>query len=312
MESLKEAVLSYASRHGNSDGASTTPVSGLMMKCLYQPSADLHAVHRPAIFLILQGAKRMIAGKEECIVAAGQSVIVSAHIPVVSRIVQARRREPYLAVRIELEIGVLRDLAAQLGNEGAHHTTHTLPLLCGKTEAATTDCVSRLIRLLNCPAAIPFLRAGIIRELHYWLLTGQHAEAMRSLADPHSHASHVSAAIVILRTEYRRHIPVERLAEAAAMSLTAFHLHFKRMTSLTPLQYQKELRLIEARRLMLEEGQSASSAAFAVGYGSVSQFTREYGRLFDAPPKRDVLRLRLGSSDVHCLVPAAKVPRPQR
>ena len=152
------------------------------------------------------------------------------------------------------------------------------------------DCVSRLIGLLNCPAAIPFLRAGLIRELHYWLLTGQHAGAIRSLADPHSHASHVAAAIVILRTEYRRQVPVERLAEAAAMSLTAFHLHFKRMTSLTPRQYQKRLRLIEARRLMLEEGQSASSAAFAVGYESVSQFTREYGRLFDAPPKRDVLR----------------------
>jgi AraC-like DNA-binding protein len=292
MKSVKEAVLSYTSRQKNNDGAAVTPVNGFMMKCLYKPSGDLYAIHRPAVFLILQGAKRMIAGKDECTVAEGHSVIVSANIPVVSRIVQATRHEPYLAVRIELEIAVLRELAAQLGRAGANRLAHTRPLLLGKTESATMDCVSSLIRLLNCPAAIPLLRSGIMRELHYWLLTGQHAAAVKALADPHSHASHVGAAIVILRTEFRCHIPVERLAEAASMSLSAFHMHFKRMTALTPGQYQKRLRLIDARRLMLEEGHSASSAAFAVGYESVSQFTREYGRFFDASPKRDVLRRR--------------------
>ncbi len=131
-----------------------------------------------------------------------------------------------------------------------------------------------------------------MRELHYWLLSGQHGAALRSLAAPDSNVSRLAAAIAILRQEYRSRIPVERLAAAAAMSLTAFHKHFKHMTSLSPGQYQKRLRLIEARRLMLDEGFSASSAAFEVGYESVSQFTREYRRLFQAPPKRDALRVR--------------------
>jgi AraC-like DNA-binding protein len=119
---------------------------------------------------------------------------------------------------------------------------------------------------------------------------------LRALAAPDSHASRLGAAIAILRAEYRSRVSIKRLAAAAAMSLTAFHKHFKHMTSLSPGQYQKRLCLIEARRLMLDEGFSASSAAFEVGYESVSQFTREYGRLFQTPPKRDALRTRSESN----------------
>jgi len=134
-----------------------------------------------------------------------------------------------------------------------------------------------------------------MQELHYWLLSGPHGAALQTLSDPNSHAGRLTAAIEILRAEYRSRVPVERLASAAAMSLTAFHKHFKQMTSLTPGQYQKRLRLIEARRLMLDEGLSATSAAFEVGYESVSQFTHDYGRLFKAPPKRDALRIQAAS-----------------
>jgi AraC-like DNA-binding protein len=155
------------------------------------------------------------------------------------------------------------------------------------------------MRLLDRPDAISLLRPGIMRELHYWLLSGQHGLALRALAGPDSHPSRLAAAVAILRAEYRSRIPVERLADAAAMSLTAFHKHFKHMTSLSPVQYQKRLRLIEARRLMLDEGFSASNAAFEVGYESVSQFTREYGRLFQVPPKRDALRARSRPSLAH-------------
>lgn len=301
MESLKEAVLAYASRHANGEGVAVTQVPGLMLKCLHKPSGDLYTIYRPALFLILQGSKRMIAGKEERTVSAGQSVIVSAHIPIVSRISHASRREPYLAIRLELENAVLREVATQLGSESAEPLSNSRALLSEDTETAALDCVSRLMRLLGHPAAIPLLRPGIIRELHYWLLTGKHRAAMWNLADPNSHASRLGAAIAILRTDYRSHIPIERLAEAASMSLTAFHRNFKHMISMTPGQYQKSLRLIEARRLMLEEGQSASSAAFAVGYQSASQFTREYGRLFDVPPKRDALRNRFESGNAHSL-----------
>ena len=292
MDALKHAVRSYAARHANRDGLALTPVPGLRMMCLETPRGDLHSVYRPLICLVLQGAKRLTVGNEQRVFSAGQSVIVSADMPVVGRIMQASRSEPYLAIAVELEMSILREIAAQLGSPRGTRPSETRTLFAEDTEAAALDCASRLMRLLDRPEATPLLRPGIMQELHYWLLSGQHGPALASLADPDSHASRLATAVAILRKEYRSRIPVERLAAAAAMSLTAFHEHFKRMTSLTPGQYQKRLRLIEARRLMLDEGISASSAASEVGYESVSQFTREYRRMFQAPPKRDALRAR--------------------
>jgi len=292
MESLKQAVRAHAAAHANGDGLAATPVPGLRMMCVETPRGDLHSIYRPLVCLILQGAKRMTVGTEERAFSAGTSVIVSADMPVVGRIVQASPDEPYLAVAVELEMTILREVAVQLGDLHVPHRSETRTLFAEDTGAAALDCASRLMRLVDRPEAIPLLRPGIMRELHYWLLSGQHGVALRSLAAPDSAVSRLAAAVAILREDYRSRIPVERLAAAAAMSFTAFHKHFKHMTSLSPGQYQKRLRLIEARRLMLDEGFSASSAAFEVGYESISQFTREYARLFSAPPKRDVLRAR--------------------
>jgi AraC-like DNA-binding protein len=292
MDTLKEAIQAYASRHANRDGVAVTPVSGLMLKCVEAPQGNLHAIYRPLVCLILQGAKRMFAGGEDRVLSAGQSVIVAADLPVIGRIVQASRSKPYLAIAIELEITALREVAAHLGGVRTRGPSEARTLFAEDTDAAALDCASRLLRLLDHPEAIPLLRPGIMRELHYWLLSGQHGAALQALADPSSHASRLGTAIAILRAEFRSRIPVERLAAAAGMSLTAFHRHFKLMTSLSPGQYQKRLRLIEARRLMLDDGILASSAAFEVGYESVPQFTREYGRLFQASPKQDALRAR--------------------
>lgn len=295
MDALKEAVRTYAAAHSNSDGLAFTPVPGLRMMCVEAPRGDLHSIYRPLVCLVLQGAKLMTVGREQRTFSAGQSVIVSADMPVVGRIVQASRTEPYLAVAVELQLGVLGELTAHLGDVLPPRPSQTRTLFSEDTNAAVLDCALRLMRLLDRPEATPLLYDGITRELHYWLLSGPHGEALRTLANPTSHASRLGTAIAILRQDYRSRIRVEQLAAAAGMSLTPFHKHFKQLTSLTPGQYQKRLRLIEARRLMLERGLSASSAAFEVGYESVSQFTREYGRLFNTPPKRDVLRVRNSS-----------------
>ncbi|RWC40880.1 AraC family transcriptional regulator [Mesorhizobium sp.] len=292
MDVLKHAVHTYAAGHANRDGLALTPVPGLRMMCVESPHRDLHSVYRPLVCLVLQGAKLMTVGREQQVFTAGQSVIVSADMPVAGRIVQASQREPYLAVAVELEMTLLREVAAQLGSVRAQRPSETRTLFVEDTKAAILDCAVQLMHLLDRPDATSLLRPGIMYELHYWLLSGQHGAALRSLADPDSHASRLAAAIAILRAEYRSRVPIERLAAAAAMSLTAFHKHFKHMTSLTPGQYQKRLRLIEARRLMLDEGFSATRAGFEVGYESISQFTREYRRTFQAPPKRDALRTR--------------------
>jgi AraC-like DNA-binding protein len=304
VDTLKQAVRAYADTHANDDGLALTPVPGLRMMCVQSPAGDLHSVYRPLVCLVLQGAKRMTVGREQRVFSAGQSVIVSADMPVVGRIVQASPSEPYLAVAVELEMAILREVAVQLGDVRAQLPSESRTLFSEDIGAAALDCASRLMRLLDRPDAIALLRPGIMRELHYWLLSGQHGAALRALAAPDGHPSRLATAIALLRAEYRSRIPVERLADAAAMSLTAFHKHFKHMTSLSPVQYQKRLRLIEARRLMLDEGFSASNAAFEVGYESVSQFTREYARMFQTPPKRDALRAR---QDLNGATPARSV-----
>ncbi|MFQ3786497.1 AraC family transcriptional regulator N-terminal domain-containing protein [Halomonas sp. A29] len=296
MNSLKQAVRTYTSRHANSRGMALTPVPGLRMMCLEAPTGDLHTVYKPLVCLVLQGAKHVIVGREERVLSAGESAMVSADMPVVGRIVQASRSAPYLAIAVELDMAILRELTAHLGSPRPRRPSEMPTLFAVDTEAALLDCASRLMQLLDRPEAVPLLSPGIMRELHYWLLSGPHSTVLQTLADPDSHAGRLAAAIAILRAEYRSRVPVERLAAEAGMSLTSFHKHFKHMTSLTPGQYQKRLRLVEARRLMLDEGFSASNAAFEVGYESVSQFTREYGRLFQAPPKRDAMRLQGKSS----------------
>ena len=292
MNSLNQAVRTYASRHANRDGLALTPVPGLRMMCVQTPAGDLHSIYRPLVCFVLQGAKRMIVGNAERVFGAGQSVIVSADMPVVGRIVEASLSAPYLAIAVELEMTLLREVAAQMAGAPTMRSSGMETLFAENTELAMLDCAERLVRLLDRPEAMPLLRSGFMWELHYWLLSGRHGAALRTLADPDSYAGRLGAAISILRTDYRSRVPTESLAAAASMSLTAFHKHFKNMTSLTPGQYQKRLRLIEARRLIFDEGFSASNAAFEVGYESVSQFTREYGRLFKAPPKQDFLRAR--------------------
>jgi AraC-like DNA-binding protein len=295
MQTLKEAACAYAADHANEDGLAFTPVPGLRIMCVHAPREPLHSVYRPLVCLVLQGAKHMAVGLEERQVAAGQSVLVGADMPVVGRILQATEEEPYVAVAVELDVALLRELAATMGSVRPQRPSGVRTLFVEDSEAAVLDCAMRLLRLVDRPDAVPLLRAGILKELQYWLLAGWHGDAIRALVAPDSHASRLALAIDLLRSDYRSRIPVERLASAAGMSLTAFHKHFKYMTSLTPHQYQQRLRLVEARRLMRDQGFSASSAAFEVGYESVSQFTREYRRLFDAPPKRDAMSVREGT-----------------
>jgi AraC-like DNA-binding protein len=293
IEALKMAVQTHARQHANADGLALTPVPGLRMMSLAAPGGPLQSTYKPLVCLVLQGAKHMMVGNQEQVLRRGQSIIVSADMPVSGRIIEASRNRPYLAVAVEIDRAILREvaellpLAASPRTTGAPRTSFVEP-----TVAPLLDCARRLLELLHRPDAIPILRPAIMRELHYWLLSGKHGQTLAAMVAPESHAARLAAAVRILREEYRAAIRVDRLASAAAMSLTAFHQHFKKLTSLTPIQYQKRLRLIEARQLMESEGWQAGRAAFEVGYESISQFTREYRRLFGAPPKRDALSRR--------------------
>ena len=289
MELLKQMVRSYADAHADQDGWAPTALAGVGVFRAYAPTGQMHVLYQPVICLVLAGAKHLATGSEAQVVAAGQSLIVRADVPVVSRVVEASRADPYLAFALTLDMGLVREIALQIPQSPPGPTAPAAPrvLLGAQTDAAVLEAAVRLMRLLDRPEAVPVLAPSIVRELHYWLLTGPHGATLRALAARDSHAERIARAVAVLRAEFDRPLPVERLAATAGMSLSSFHQHFKAITSLAPRQFQKQLRLQEARRLMRAEGASATGAAFAVGYASVSQFTREYARMFGAPPGRD-------------------------
>ena len=284
MDALLNVVRRYTEAHANPAGLAQTPIPGLATVRATLPSGLIHAISRPLICLVLQGGKQVAMGTQALAFAAGDSLLITADVPTVSQITRASVAAPYLSLVLELDLALIADLAGQMK---AGLVAESAPVRVQPTDAEVADAALRLMRLLDRPDAEPVLHALRMRELHYWLLAGRHGAAMRRLGWPDSHARRVARAISVLRAEFARPLRVERLAAVAGMSPSSVHRHFHAATSLSPLQFQKQLRLIEARRLMMSEGASASQAAFSVGYESVPHFTREYGRMFGLPPVRD-------------------------
>jgi AraC-like DNA-binding protein len=284
MNTLLAAVSPYAEAHADAAGLAQTPIPGLMAVRATAPSGLVHAISQPLVCLVLQGSKRVTMGTQSFAFSAGESLLITADVPTVNQITHASALSPYLSLVLALDLAVIADLVQQMAEPPL---ADAAPVRVGPTETDVADAALRLMGLLDRPKALPVLQVQLVREMHYWLLAGRLGVAIRRLGWPDGHAQRVARAVSVLRADFARPLPVERLAAVAGMSPSSFHQHFRSATSLSPLQFQKQLRLIEARRLMLSEGVSASSAAFAVGYESVPQFTREYGRMFGLPPVRE-------------------------
>ena len=282
---LLDLVLRHADRLADQDGVAPTPIPGLVAIRATERSALSYQIARPLACLVLQGRKHVAMGSQSFIFKAGDSLLVMADVPTVSQVSQASAAAPYCSLVLDLDPAVVASLSTEMA---ALDDAGQAPVRAEPTDAHLHDTALRLMRLLERPASIPVLRDALVREFHYWLLLGRHGAAIRRLGLPDSHVRRVARAVALLRSDYARRLPVEELAALASMSASSFHHHFRAVTSLTPLQFQKQLRLIEARRLMLAEGASASLAAHTVGYESVQQFTREYGRMFGLPPVREV------------------------
>jgi len=289
MTELRDAVRRHGEAHADEHGIALTRIPGIFTVRATQPSGLIHAISSPLACFVVQGDKAVTMGSTTFAFSAGDSLLISADVPTVSQITRASAAEPYLSFVVELDPALIAELVGEMGTaDGADDA----PVRVEPTDAEVADAALRVMRLLERPASLPVLQGQLVRELHYWLLAGRHGSAIRRLGWPDSHARRVGRAVALLRAEFARRLPVERLAGEAGMSPSSFHEHFRAVTSLSPLQFQKQLRLIEARRLMTAEGAPASSAAFEVGYESVSQFTREYRRLFGLPPVRDVTAAR--------------------
>lgn len=289
---MKDELLDYARSYADSHadrGIAATPIEGLAILRETAPTMLQFAVSKPLVALVLQGGKRVMMGSRTFDFGAGDSLLITTDVPTVSQITMASRALPYYSLVLELDPSVIAGLVDQIGPAPFEAD---LPVRVDPTAAEVADAACRLVRLFDWPDALAVLGPQLVRELHFWLLSGRHGGAIRALGVTDSHAQRIGRAVAILRQHYAKPIRIEALAHAAGMSLSAFHVHFRGITSLSPLQFQKQLRLIEARRRMLALGDAISDAAYGVGYESVPQFTREYSRMFGQPPARDVRRAR--------------------
>lgn len=288
-EALLKVVRAYAEQHINSDGVIATPLEGVFILRETAASQLQYAMTKPMVALVLQGRKHVAMGPHSVEFGAGQSLLITMDVPTVSQVITASLSAPYYSVVVELDVAVITELAGHIEVQAA---LPLLPLRVDHTELEVTQTVIRLLTLFDRPQALAILGRSLVRELHYWLLAGQHGRAMRVLGVADSHAHRIARAIDILRAKYAQPLRMETLAEVAGMSLSTFHTHFRNVTTLTPLQFQKQLRLLEARRCMIADGVAISQAAYRVGYESVTQFTREYARMFGQPPARSVREAR--------------------
>ncbi len=289
---LMSAVMDLVEARGGGQGRFDTGMPGVNLVRSFQTTMPIPNMYRPSLCVVLKGAKEILFGETTLNYTEMECLVVSVEIPAIGRMIGATPANPYVGMTIEFDSAILRDVMQQLASPPVPSTTSSLCVFVGKVDEPLAECLTRLVRLMQNPAAIPVLFPAVMREIYYWLLTGPSGGEIAKLALPETHAERVTRAITYVREHFSELLRVEQLAEIARMSPSSFHHHFKTMTSMTPVQYQKQLRLLEARRLMLSDAVNVSEAAYEVGYESASQFSREYTRSFGVAPKRDVMNFK--------------------
>ena len=289
---LIEAVKRYTDEQAGKGSPFITAIDGMaILRADYEKPAS-HLIMKPALCVVVQGTKWTTFGDRRYDYPAGRALVVSVEMPAFSRVVEASPAEPFLAIVIQFDLAVMRDVMERLEAPPELEDNLGRGVFVTDFDGPLADCVLRMVRLLDTPQAIPILAPMIMREICYWLLTGPHGGEVAKVVLANSHAQRVVTAIHTLRDQFAETIRIEDLAAVAQMSPSAFHRQFKALTSMTPLQYQKQLRLLEARHLMVTGDANAEVAAYQVGYESASQFSREYARMFGAPPRRDIATLK--------------------
>lgn len=285
-----DRLAGLIARRAPETGIVGTAVRRLSLIRANEPSVPVPAVYEASLCLIAQGSKRVSQGEHSVVYDASRYLLVSVDLPLVGHVLEASADAPYLCAKIDLDPTALADLLATETRAPPRTDLPVLAVYPGDPDLIDAAC--RLVALLDRPDDIAALAPLIEREILYRLLNGPHGALLRQMGIADSHLSQVSRAIATIRQGFAAQLRIDDIASAAGMSPSSLHAHFKAITRLTPLEYQKQLRLQEARRLMLAGATSAGAAAFAVGYESPSQFSREYRRLFGAPPRQDIDRLQ--------------------
>lgn len=290
-ETIRE-IADIIARYAANGSDHPTGLASLYLKRQTEPTQLVHTAQWPCFGLVAQGAKRLQLGTETYTYAAGDYVLVSLDLPMSSCIVEASEAQPHLGMGFAIDPQLLKEVLGRFGNGHADAPAHPqLPergVVVAKASADLLDATLRLLRLLDRPQDIPVMAPLLEQEVLYRLLVGPYGARLRQIALAESPSNKVAKAISWLRSNYASPLRIEDLADRVGMSESSLHHNFKTVTAMTPMQYQKQLRLHEARRLMLVERLDVGSAGYAVGYQSPSQFSREYARLYGQPPIRDV------------------------
>jgi AraC-like DNA-binding protein len=268
-----------------------SPIPGLNLHRWETPTDPTSYMLPPSICLIGQGRKRLFLGEETYVYDAHRFLITSVDLPVVTQVIEAGRDAPYLGLTLELDLRLIAQLMVGQDMPSGRASRERLGIAVSAVSGPLLDAFNRLIDLLDTPDDVPALAPLVKQEIFYRLLRGEQGPLLRQITSVGNHGYQISRAIDWLKDNFSKPVKIEELASKAGLSLSAFHNHFRAMTAMSPLQYQKRMRLNEARRLMLTEHVDASRAAFKVGYESPSQFSREYSRQFGLPPTRDIKNL---------------------
>jgi AraC-like DNA-binding protein len=286
-EELIERIMRFIPEDGPSE-----PLQGIHLYRTSVPLQPVHSLVKPSFCVIAQGSKEVLLGGSRYLYDPFHYLISTVELPRVSQILEASRERPYLSFRLDLDPAMVGLVMVEDGQPSAPEHTEVMAMDVSPLDVNLQDAVLRLVRLLDSPAEAPVLLPLITREIIYRLLIGRQGARLRHLAILGGYTPIIARAVERLHQDFDQTLHVEDLARELEMSVSGLHHHFKTVTAMSPLQFQKQLRLQEARRLMLSENCDAASAAYRVGYHDASHFNREYKSLFGVPPMRDVQRLR--------------------
>jgi AraC-like DNA-binding protein len=296
MQANREELVERIARAMREDGT-TQPLQGLYLYRFSLPLQPFHGVLEPSVCVIAQGSKEVLQGESRYRYDPSQYLLATIELPSVRRVLEASKERPHLRLRLELAPTLVGSVMVEAGHSSPPGPADVRAIAVSPLDVHLLDAFVRLTRLLDSPAEAQVLMPLITREIIYRLLMGEQGARLRHLAILGGYTPHIARAVKRLRQDFDQPLRIEQLARELGMSVSGFHHHFKAVTAISPLQFQKQLRLQEARRLMLGDDLDAASAAYRVGYHDASHFNREYKSLFGVPPMRDVQRLREEAQD---------------
>lgn len=296
-QALQQLALSIH-RHAPHSGTYRTAVPNLTLMHATHLSEPLESVYQPSICIVVQGAKTATLARETYRYDPSTYLVTSVELPIIGKIVEASPETPYLSLKLSFDTGSILENVEKMNWPASAPAEAGRGISVNQMSPRLLEVIVRLMQLLDAPEDIPVLAPLITREILYRMLQGEQGALLYQFSTSGSHSYNIAQAIQFIIRQYDRPLAVSQLAQSVNMSISAFHKHFKRVTAMSPLQYQKTVRLQEARRLMLTESLPASDAAFRVGYESPSQFSREYARMYGQAPVRDVHKFRSSTNGI--------------